>query len=252
VSTVTTAWPVSASIVPPGPREARIWTVDLEPGSAVVDGLVSMLSPDERERAARFHFRRDAMRWIVARASLREILGRCLDADPRAVGFSYGDKGKPALAAPTGAPDLRFSLAHSAHLALYAVTLDRPVGVDVERLRPVTEMDRIAERTFSRQECAALRGLPVGQRAAGFFNCWTRKEAYIKAVGLGLSYPLERFSVSLAPGERARLQAVESDPAHVESWTMAALAPRSGFVGAVVVGARPVDIVSERWGESRR
>ncbi len=173
MSTVTAAWPVSASIIPPGPGEARIWTVDLEPGAAIVDGLVPMLSPDEQERAARFHFRRDAMRWIVARASLREILGRCLDADPRAVGFTYGDKGKPALAAPTGALDLQFSLAHSAHLALYAVTLDCPVGVDVERLRPVPEMDRIAERTFSRQECAALRGLPVEQRAAGFFNCWT-------------------------------------------------------------------------------
>ena len=252
MSTVTVAWPVSSRIVAPGRGEARIWTADLEPGAAAIDRLVPLLSADERERAGRFHFRRDAMRWIAARATLREILGRCLHEDPRALAFTYGDKGKPALAAPAGGLDLQFSLAHSAHLAVYGVTVDCPVGVDVERLRPLTDMDQIAERTFSRQECTALRGLPVAARPAGFFNCWTRKEAYIKAVGLGLSYPLERFSVSLAPGAPARLEAVEIEPAHVEAWMMAALAPRSGFVGAVVVGARPVDIVCERWGEDRR
>jgi 4'-phosphopantetheinyl transferase len=252
VSTVIAAWPVSSRIAAPGPGEVRIWTADLEPGAAAVDRLVPLLSVDERERAGRFHFRRDAMRWIAARAALREILGGCLDADPRAVAFTYGDKGKPALAAPASGLDLQFSLAHSAHLAAYAVTVGCPVGVDVERLRPLPDMDQIAERTFSRRECTALRGLPVALRPAGFFNCWTRKEAYIKAVGLGLSYPLERFSVSLAPGAPARLEVVEAEPAHVEAWTMAELAPRSGFVGAVVVGARPVEIVCERWGEDRR
>ena len=249
MSAVTAAWPVSSRITAPGPGEARIWTADLEPGAAAIDRFVPLLSADERERAERFHFRRDAMRWIAARAVLREILGGCLGADPRTLAFTYGDKGKPALAAPAGPLDLQFSLAHSAHVGLYAVTVGCPVGVDVERLRPLSDMDRVAERTFSRQECAALSGLPVALRPAGFFNCWTRKEAYIKAVGLGLSYPLERFSVSLAPGVPARLEAVEIDPAHVEAWTMAALAPRSGFVGAVVVGARPVGIVCERLGQ---
>jgi len=252
VSTMTAEWPVSSHIIPPAAGEARIWASELEPGAAAVDRLVPLLSPDEQERAARFHFRRDAMRWIVARATLREILGGCLGADPRAVVFSYGPKGKPALAARAGELDLQFSLAHSAHLAVYAVTVGCPVGVDVERLRPVPDMNRIAERTFSRQECTALGGLPAALRPAGFFNCWTRKEAYIKAVGLGLSYPLDRFSVSLTPGEPARLEAVEADPAHAEGWMMAALAPRSGFVGAVVVGARPVDVVCESWRRERR
>jgi 4'-phosphopantetheinyl transferase len=252
VSAGTAAWPVSSRITAPRPGEARIWAADLEPGAAAIDRFVPLLSADERERAERFHFRRDAMRWIAARAVLREILGGCLGADPRALAFTYGDKGKPALAAPAGPLDLQFSLAHSAHVGLYAVTVGCPVGVDVERLRPLSDMDRVAERTFSRQECAALSGLSVALRPAGFFNCWTRKEAYIKAVGLGLSYPLERFSVSLAPGVPARLEVVEIDPAHVEAWTMAALAPRSGFVGAVVVGARPVGVVCERLGQDRR
>lgn len=244
---MTAAWPVVSRVVPPGSDVARIWSADLEPAAEIVDQLGALLSPDERERAARFSFRRDAMRWIVARATLREILGACLDADPRAVAFVHGEKGKPALATRAGHLDLQFSLAHSAELAVYAVTVGCPVGVDVERLRAVPGMDRIAERTFSSEECAALRGLPEALRPAGFFNCWTRKEAYIKAVGLGLSYPLARFSVSLAPGEPARLRSVELDPAHVETWTMTALAPRAGFVGAVVVGARPVRVVCERW-----
>ena len=252
MGTVIAAWPVSSRITAPGPGEARIWSADLEPGAAAIDRFVPLLSADERERAERFRLRRDAMRWIAARAVLREILGGCLGADPRALAFTYGEKGKPALAALAGSLDLQFSLAHSAHLALYAVAVGGPVGVDVERLRPLADMDHIAERTFSRQECAALRGLPVPLRPAGFFNCWTRKEAYIKALGFGLSYPLERFSVSLAPGVPARLEAVEIDPAHVDAWTMASLAPRSGFVGAVVVGARPVELVCERLGEDRR
>jgi 4'-phosphopantetheinyl transferase len=251
VSTVIAAWPVSSRIAAPGPGEVRIWTADLEPGAAAVDRLVPLLSVDERERAGRFHFRRDAMRWIAARAALREILGGCLDADPRAVAFTYGDKGKPALAAPASGLDLQFSLAHSAHLAAYAVTVGCPVGVDVERLRPLPDMDQIAERTFSRRECTALRGLPVALRPAGFFNCWTRKEAYIKALGEGLSYPLDRFSVSLAPGLPARLEAVEVEPGHVETWTMEALPVRAGFAGAVVVGRSGVQVRCERWRGAR-
>lgn len=213
----------------------------------MVDRLVLLLSPDERERAARFHFRRDAMRWIVARAVLRQILGGCLGVDPRAVVLAYGAHGKPAVAAPIGDRNLQFSLAHSAHLAVYAVSVNCPVGIDVECMRALSEMDRLAERTFSRRECAALQRLPPALRSIGFFNCWTRKEAYIKAVGLGLSYPLDRFSVSLAPGEPARLEVVETDPDHVEKWTMLELAPRPGFVGAVVVGARSVEMVCGRW-----
>jgi len=244
---VTAAWPVASRVVAPNRAEVRIWCADLEPGPEAVDHLGALLSPDEQERAARFHFRRDAKRWIVARATLREILGACLGDDPRAVVLAHGKKGKPALAMRAGCLDLQFSLAHSAELGVYAVTVGCPVGVDVERLRAVPGMDQIAERAFSPEECAALRGLPEALRPTGFFNCWTRKEAYVKAVGLGLSYPLARFSVSLAPDEPARLRSVEIDPTHVETWTMTALAPRAGFVGAVVVGARPVRVVRERW-----
>ena len=251
MSTVIAEWPAVSRIIAPAPGEVRIWTADLEPGASVIDRLVPLLSADERERAARFHFRRDAMRWIAARSALREILGGCLDADPRALVFAYGDKGKPALAEPAGEWDLQFSLAHSAHLAVYAVTVGCPVGVDLERMRPLPDMDRIAERTFSRQECAALRALPATLRPSGFFNCWTRKEAYIKALGAGLSYPLDQFSVSLVPGAPARLESVHNTPAHVHTWTMEALPLPEGFTGAVVVGRTGVRVRCERWGRPR-
>jgi 4'-phosphopantetheinyl transferase len=244
------AWSTPARITRPGPGEVRVWLTSLDPGATVVDRLVAVLSPDERERAARFHFRRDAMRWIVARATLRDVLGGCLETEPAAIAFAYGKKGKPSLKG--AALDLQFSVSHSGDLAVYAVGIGVPVGVDIERLHTVDELEAIAERTFSRRECAVLRGLPVGLRRAGFFNCWTRKEAYIKTLGEGLSYPLQRFSVSLAPGTPARLESVDDAPAHVESWTMEALPLPTGFAGAVVVGTHPARVVCERWGEPRR
>jgi 4'-phosphopantetheinyl transferase len=252
VSTAAGVCPTRARITSLGPGEVRVWLAELDAGAAVVDRMVAVLSPDERERAGRFHFRRDAMRWIVARATLRDILGSYLETDPGAIAFTYGKHGKPALGGSAEGADLQFSVSHSADLAAYAVTIGAPVGVDVERLRAVQYLDAVAERAFSPRECAVLRALPVDLGLAGFFNCWTRKEAYIKALGEGLSYPLERFSVSLAPGAPARLESVDDAPAHLQTWTMEALPLPAGFAGAVVVARHPARVVCERWGESRR
>jgi 4'-phosphopantetheinyl transferase len=247
--------PVVGSVLPrlglPAAEEARVWLAPLDVGAATVDRLAAVLSPDERDRAVRFHFRRDAMRWIVARATLREILGAHLETEPAAIAFTYGPKGKPALTVEEGRGNLQFSVSHSADLAAFAVTVEVPVGVDVERLRDVEDMEQIAARTFSARECGALRNLLREQRQAGFFNCWTRKEAYIKALGEGLSYPLDRFSVSLAPGMPACLEIVEDAPAHVETWTMEALPVRAGFAGAVVVGRPGARVRCERWEAGR-
>jgi 4'-phosphopantetheinyl transferase len=245
---MTAPWPVASRVVAPGPGEARIWSADLEPGAQAVDHLGALLSPDERERAARFHVRRDAIRWIVARASLREILGACLDVGPRAVAFAHGEKGKPGLATRAGDLDQQFSLAHSAELAVYAVTVGCPVGVDVERLRAVPGMDRIAERTFSPEERAALRAVPVALRPAGFFNCWTRKESVDQ--GRRRRPVLSTRPVfGFAGAWRAGAASIRRDRprSRGDTWTMTALAPRDRFVGAVVLGPRPVRVVCERW-----
>ena len=231
--------------------EVQVWIADLDHATDVVDRLAGVLSPDERERAARFYFRRDATRFIVARATLRGILGGCLGVEPGALEFAYGPRGKPELGDLAGS-DLQFSVSHSADVAVYAVTHGRRVGVDIERLRLDVEIEAIADGTFSLRERAALRRLPTAQRVEGFFNCWTRKEAYIKALGEGLAYPLERFSVSLEPDAPARLEAVDDDPAEAAVWTMEALALPPGFVGAVIVEGRATQLVCSRWEASAR
>jgi 4'-phosphopantetheinyl transferase len=225
-----------------GRGEVHVWRTALDLDPPRVAALAASLSADERDRAARFHFERDRVRFTVARGVLRALLGRYLDLPAPALAFDYGQHGKPSLAAAAvarpvdGAPgaELRFNLSHSAGVALCAVTRGREVGVDVEGLRADFATDEIAERFFSPAERAALRALPAGARCAAFFACWTRKEAYIKARGLGLSLALDAFDVSLAPGEPAALLATRDEPGALDRWLLRALDPGPDLAGAVV------------------
>lgn len=207
------------------------------------------LSPDEKERAERFRFERDRWRFLVRRGMLRLILSRYAGLEPAQLLFAYSSYGKPTLAFPAGSklywqndPEarpyvLKFNLSHSQSLALYAITADQEIGVDVEALRSDFEVETVARRFFSRREQAELSSLPAGQQQAAFFLCWTRKEAYIKAHGLGLSLPLEQFDVAFSPGEDARLLATRPDAEEAERWDLMHLAPAPGYVGAVAVQA---------------
>jgi 4'-phosphopantetheinyl transferase len=224
-----------------------VWLTDLEPGETVVERYVSILTADERARAGRFHFPHDAAHWIVARGTLRAILSDRLRIEPSDVRFVYGEHGKPELAEPFASSGLRFNLSHSGALALCAVVQHCRVGVDIERLRPMPDLEAIAERTFSPRERETLRRLPPELRHEGFFNCWTRKEAYIKAIGKGLAHPLDRFSVSLAPGAPARLETVDDDPREAEAWTLEAFMPSPGYAAALVVEGRADRIVRATW-----
>jgi len=192
-----------------GDDEVHVWRIALDRGDG--DSLRARLSSDELARAARFHFERDRTRFLVARAALREILAHYLGASPAEIAFVYGDHGKPALAPPHG--DLRFNLSHSHGLALCAVTRGREVGVDVERIRELDDLEDLARSVFSARELAALHRLPEPGLLAGFFTGWTRKEAFIKALGEGLSHPLKRFDVSLEPGRPARLERIDGNAA---------------------------------------
>ena len=243
----TAAWPVARGSLPLLEGEVRVWIASLDLGAESVDRLDWLLSDDERARAARFRFHRDANRFVVSRAVLRTLLGAYLGVEPCLLGFTYGLRGKPALAAPFDRTGLQFNASHSAGLGLYAVTEKRRVGVDIERLRPLCDLEAIAERTFSPHERQALRRLPPAQRHQGFFNCWTRKEAYIKATGDGLFHPLERFTVSLAPRLSARLERVEGDPAEAGRWTLEALAPDPGYAAAIAIEGRPSRLACFRW-----
>jgi len=237
------------SLTPPrlADDEAHIWTAGLEWGAAELGEFLAALSPDEQARARRFRFERDSQHYIAGRGILRRILAAYLDQQPSELQFTYSPSGKPSLAAGSDPNGLCFNLAHSHTLAVYALTRNREIGVDVERLRADFPCEQIAERFFSPQEVSKLRGMPDPVKHEAFFNCWTRKEAYIKAKGEGLSIDLDRFEVSLAPEEQAALLNVVDDPQESARWTIEKLSPGPGYVGAVAVKGRRMEFKYYRW-----
>jgi 4'-phosphopantetheinyl transferase len=225
--------------------EVHVWRAALDPAASCVERLQHTLSVDELQRAARFHFPRDRRRFIVARGALRNILGRYTGVPPSELRFRYSAYGKPTLADIEDG--LRFNISHSHEVALFAVTRGREVGVDLEYLRMDVACEEIAEHFFSARERASLRALPMEVKHQAFFNCWTRKEAYIKAHGEGLSLPLDQFDVSLAPGEPAALLATRHDHRDVWRWSLQALMPGPGYAAAVVVEGQGWHITCWQW-----
>ena len=213
----------------------HVWQARLDQFAEQQDRLLGLLSADERERAERFHFARDRSHFIVARGLLRTLLGRYLDSPPGRLSFSYGPYGKPTLSGEDDGRALRFNVSHSHGVALYAVARGRAVGVDVEYVRDNMVGESIAERFFSAREVAALRALPAEVQPLAFFNCWTRKEAFIKARGEGLSFPLDQFEVSLNPKEPAALVSIRDDPREASRWSLQALPLEEGYVAALAV-----------------
>ena len=214
--------------------EVHVWRASLKQAPGVLRALTDTLAPEELARAGRFRFAKDRDSFVVARGALRAILSRYLDVRPEQVCFTYGEFGKPALAAATRRDlPLRFNLSHSHEVACCAVACGREVGVDVEYVREEIEVVELARHFFSRGEVAALGGLPPDQRLRGFFNCWTRKEAYIKARGEGLSHPLDTFSVSLEPGAPAALVAAARDPLEVTRWSLSELELGDAYAAAL-------------------
>ena len=203
-------------------------------GSEAVSASARLLSDLERARAGRFAFEPDRNRFIVARALLRQLLAARLGVRPEAVELASGARGKPALAGRFATSDLRFNVSHCKDVAVYALSSGREVGVDVEAVRTLPDADDVAARWFSPREYATYRALEPGDRALGFFQCWTRKEAFIKALGEGLYHPLDRFDVSFAPGEPAQILRVADVPGDRCRWRLEGFSPVPGFVAAVV------------------
>jgi 4'-phosphopantetheinyl transferase len=219
------------SVAGAGAIEVVLARLDLRPPA--VEALSRRLCEAEQRRAARFRFARDRRRFIVARALLRELLARRLGAAPEAVQLAYGARGKPRLAPPLAASGWCFNLAHCAELALYAFARNREVGIDLEEVRAFAEADAVAARFFSRCENAAYCALDPHARPLGFFNCWTRKEAVVKALGDGLHMPLDSFDVSLRPGEPAAILRMDSTAGARCGWRLESFAPAPGFVAAL-------------------
>ena len=203
-----------------GSNEVHVWRALLDELPPQIDSFLHTLATDEQSRADRFYFQRDRERFITAHGVLRAILGLYLNRAPKCLSFCYSSHGKPALAWESGGDAIRFNMSHSHGVALYAVTRGREVGIDLEFIRRDLEVEQIAERFFSRRETATLRALPADLRKYAFFLCWTRKEAYIKARGEGLSLPLDQFDVSLIPGKPAALLNTRPDSDEALRWAL--------------------------------
>lgn len=210
-------------------EEVHLWRASLDCDPSVLSRLEATLSPDELARADRFVFEKDRSHFVVARGILRDLLGNYLALSPAGLRFSYTNRGKPSLEAGIGWPSLQFNLSHSGDLAVYAFSQGRRLGIDVERIRPQLAGEDIARRYFAARELAELQALLPESRANGFFLCWTRKEAYVKAHGAGLSVPLGSFAVSLTPGRPAELQSADS-----AQWSMHSFEASPGYVATIV------------------
>jgi 4'-phosphopantetheinyl transferase len=225
--------PASRPALAPG--EVHVWSVRLDPSPAEVGRLGRFLSADERERASRFRFEKHRRQYTVGRGVLRELLAAYADTRPEAVRFTYGPRGKPFLEPSCNPKDLQFNLSNSDELALVGFVLGVEIGVDVEFLREMSDCEQIAERFFSASERQALREIPFPGKQEAFFNCWTRKEAYLKAVGEGLAAPLDSFDVTLALGDPPRMLTLEGDPERAARWFLHHLRPAADYLGAVAI-----------------
>jgi 4'-phosphopantetheinyl transferase len=233
------------------PGKIDLWFVGLDCPPVLLNMMAATLSRDEAERGDRFHFARDRDRFLASRGILRNVLSRYLQCSPREIRFAYQISGKPQIAYPASVTkDLRFNLSHSADAAVYAISCGRDVGVDIELICPDVPWAEVATTFFAPGEIAKLHGLSSHLRAAGFFNCWTRKEAYVKARGEGLLLPLDAFEVSLAPGEAPALLRAR-DPRELGRWSFFEISPGEDFAAALVVEGLPsrLRLFSYNWVE---
>jgi 4'-phosphopantetheinyl transferase len=222
-----------------------VWIISLGETASRPDSA-RWLSADERARGERFVFERDRRRYWLGRGALRGILASYLRCDPGEIALAYGDSGKPRLAGAASAVDLQFNASGSADLAVCAVTCGRSVGVDIEQVRHDCDQD-LVRHSFSATERAEFAKIPADQQAAAFYRTWTRKEAYLKATGCGLSRPLASFSVSVTPGDSPRLIRDESDPKAHQSWSFADVDPAQGWVGSLVLAGQSRSLRSLEW-----
>ena len=224
--------------------EVHIWSASLDQPTSEYHQLLSV---DERARAERFYFEEDSRGFILRRGMLRTLIGYYLDIEPERVQFQYGTNEKPGIPDTLNSRNLHFSLSHSNGLALYAFSHDHEIGVDIEYIRDISKMEQIAERFFSLSENTVFQALPESMKREAFFNCWTRKEAFIKAIGQGLSYPLDKFDVSLVPDEPARLLSIGDDSIDESQWFICDLNINTGYKAALAKENKCCSIIYCQW-----
>lgn len=262
-------WPTPVDVPSLAAGEVHVWCAAINVDEQAAADLLVTLSKDEEQRAAHYLLDRSRRRFIACRAAQRMILARYLTSDvgwasarhenlgglkptlrdlARELVFDYSPLGKPTLAAgsdPSGR--LKFNVSNSGDMAIIAVALDRELGADVERIRDNLDHHGLAQRYFASEERDKLRRLPEGERLAGFFDCWTRKEAFLKAIGKGLTYPLDRAIVSVGRAEPCRLLSLDGDESAASAWSLLPLHPAPGYVAAIAMPGSALKMLVFCW-----
>jgi len=226
------------------PHEPHIWCVPLLAKEQQLQAWWTLLSSDEQKKAERYRFEKNTRQYIQARGILRELLGEYLNCSPRRIEFDYNTYDKPTLKPQS---KLKFNVSHSGQMALLAFNWGDEIGVDIEDSTREIEIDVVAKHFFSPNEVTTLTALPLSEQQTTFFNCWTRKEAIIKALGTGLAFPLNQFEVSMKIGSPARLLATHWDPEEAANWYMASFSPAENYIGAFAVRAKVKDLRLWQW-----
>jgi 4'-phosphopantetheinyl transferase len=244
-------WHIPPEQLTLGDGEVHVWRARLEQSISTIQRLEQTLAGDEQARAEQFRFQQDRLRFIVARGILRTILGQYLGRDPGTLQFRYSQYGKPALAEDIGSDSnsLLFNVAHSRGMALYAVTRKgiSSIGIDIEYLDTSVPCEQIAERFFSPFEVRMLQAVSEEMRHVAFFSCWTRKEAYVKARGMGLSLDLKQFDVSVTPGEPVAILSSREESQNTSNWFLYDLFPDPGYMASLAVEGHPANITCWQW-----
>ncbi len=232
-------WHASSDKSIPGDTDVHVWRARLDLPDSRLHDLGRYLCPDERERAGRFRFDRHRKRFVASHGILRHILGRYLEQGPAHVAFSTNAMGKPDFVSESNPPRIRFNMSHSGDLALYAVTLNRDVGIDVEQIRPNPDALQIARRYFSEPEYEMIRSTPEASRQRMFFRFWTLKEAGVKATGEGIG-ALENVRVTLNPETTDAVIKISGDVDPHAGWHARTLNPLPDYIGAFVTAGSPI------------
>ena len=232
-------WVRCPQIISPGSLslygpEVHVWKVELDHSAGHLEQHWNILSADEQAKANGFHFEIHRSQFVAGRALLRILVSCYLQIQPQLLVFEYGLYGKPTLIPEQSQGGIQFNLTHSDALVLYAFTAAREIGIDIERVQLVPDMDQVAARSFSRLEYKTWAKLPDSEKGKAFFRCWTRKEAFVKAIGNGIQYPLDKFDVTLLPGHLPKLTRVESDPLAVDRWSYMDLPEIPGYASALI------------------
>lgn len=226
-------------------QEIHLWHCRLDANTDSIEVFKRILSEDEKEKAAKFKFDIHCEQSIISRGILRMLLGKYLKKHPHDLEFGYTEYDKPFL---KSASSLQFNVSHSGNRAAFAFVQDVEIGVDIEKIKSDFEVMDIAQHFFSTHEIQSLLALPEGDKVAGFYRCWTRKESFIKAKGSGLSFALTSFSISL-DADRAELLRTDWDTREKSEWQVFAFEPEDGYQGALSVRKKSISVRHINWEE---